>query len=353
MFCENCGNEIQEGALFCDKCGNKFAVSPVEVVQQENKTVQQGKTAESENKADMKKKPAKKHTLLSIVIVILIVILGTCMSAAYSVRNATNEKAIDKLTRELDFSEIKVGFLDGKGKDMTLAKYISENTASDYKRYFTNENIEKLLKEKFVRKFAADKLNDYFDDVFNDTGDGVFEKDEFNDLLNDNMDDIYDALGLYMDEGMVDSLSDDMDKEGFFDNTDLSEIRDDNPMAFGLVKNLLSYWMMALTGIIIAVLMVCIILIQDRKIRAVGYIGTSLLLVGLVNIVLSFMNGTIVDSLNHVLALGRKFWQQVLAPMGQTWITVGCILTVTGIIMLVVDMVIKASARKRTEENIA
>ena len=41
MYCENCGNQIKDGALFCNKCGTKVDYSEDESVVQEQHSQQQ------------------------------------------------------------------------------------------------------------------------------------------------------------------------------------------------------------------------------------------------------------------------------------------------------------------------
>lgn len=329
---------MDDNAVFCDKCGFK------NIADDENGGAVTAEAAAmaADNTVPVKakKKTGRKHTLLSVLIVVIAVVIGIYVSTAYSLRTAVNEENIAKLTKEIDFSKIRVDFLSEDGKSLTLAKLISNNTGKSYRQFLTEDNIDELLKQKFVRKFTEKKLNDYIDDLFYDTGDGEFTQKEFEELLNKNMDDIYKVTGLYMDEEMVSELASDMGDE-FYESTSLSEIRDEAPTAFNIVKSLLSYKLMIFLCVVAVVLVVCIVLVQDRKTRAIGYAGAGLTAVGIVDIVCSLMSGVVTDSLNKALALGNKFWQLLLSPMQSSYMKLGCIMTAAGIVLIIVNIVIR------------
>ena len=329
MFCKRCGSKIMEGMEYCSQCGYRNSTgTDVPENQEERKSTAKGKNGRK-----------AVNSVLAVIIVIILGVFLICLSTIYSIREATSEESIGKLTRELDFSKIKVDIFGEDSRGVTLAEFISDNTHPDYKMYLDDSSIEELLKQKFVRKFAEKKLNDYIGDLFDGTGEGEFTRDEFVDLLNDNMYDIYQVTGLYMDENTVSTIADDMGDD-FFQSTSLYEIRSENHKVFEFVRWMFSYWMMIVMGIIIILLIGCVIMIQDRKAAAASYVGTGILVAGIIDIVIACLNGVAVDVFNSNLPLGRKFWQLILESVRSNYIQSGCILVVTGVVVLIVKAVI-------------
>ena len=76
MFCENCGNELEEGELFCPQCGSKVSVE---------ETLTPADTAEPAVSREIKKKspvPVVAGIAAAVLITALIVILYiTCFSS--------------------------------------------------------------------------------------------------------------------------------------------------------------------------------------------------------------------------------------------------------------------------------
>ena len=56
MYCENCGNQIKDGALFCNKCGTKVDYSEDESVVQEQHSQQHTLESNSSVYVEVQKK---------------------------------------------------------------------------------------------------------------------------------------------------------------------------------------------------------------------------------------------------------------------------------------------------------
>lgn len=333
MFCENCGNELPEGASFCAKCGSRM------VSELKASSAMSGESVATES--GEKTGSISLYAIMSVVLCVVISLLGISASMIYLIRQATSEDAIDSMVKEIDISEIKVEFLENE-KVSTIADFISNY----YNEDVSSDQIETLLNKKFVRKFVAEKLNVYVEDLFYETGDGIIEEKELKELLIKNADDITKITGFRMSEDDAQLVIDDLKKNGILENTDLSVYRENNPRPFSLIKNSLSYWMMALLLIFSLLLMVSIFLIQDKKIKGLCFMSASLIAIGIGDLLAGIMSSSLVTTLNRNLELGRKFWQQVFMPVRTTGIRLGIIMIVLGVICCLIYILIKVINEK-------
>ena len=79
MYCKNCGTVIPDDASFCESCGSPLT---------EIKEPQQTKTVEKNNTLPKEKAGC---TVLSVILCIIIVLLGSFSSIIFLTRHAVNE----------------------------------------------------------------------------------------------------------------------------------------------------------------------------------------------------------------------------------------------------------------------
>lgn len=341
MVCEKCGNMIQAGEKFCMKCGNSM-----EPEQQLNKTYEEKKMqVESEAEGSAGGKGGSK--VLSVMLCILIVLLGVSASTIFVVRHAVSEEEVENLVDEVDISEIKVGFLMGGSKTTTLAETVSGFGQKYFDNALTSKDAAKIMDEKFIRKFVSKKLNDYVEDIFYETGDGIIEEDELESLLEKNAEKMQEITGLYFGEEEISFLMKEMQTDDALKNTDLSAYRDENPAPFSLVKNLLSYWLMSLFLILAVLLIVYIFYLQKKKIKGFFYLGVSVIAVGVTEFVLAALVSRLGVELNGTISFGRKFWQLLFEPVRTMGTSIGIVLVIAGIVCLLIYFIPQAIRNKK------
>lgn len=391
MFCRHCGAQIPDEAVFCTACGQKVerqttvpepqkdesltqsaepvkdektvvntavgeSAQPVETPVSKEEPIQK-KDAKAKKEKIKKEKVKKEKTAkgkaagvaLSVLICILMVILGMYAEAIFLVRSATGKEAVAALVKDLDVSEIRMNFGGEEGD--TLADYIVDQAGGVFKEYITKRKVQKLLKQEFVTKFLEEKINDYVGDIFGETGKGVVEVREIKKLLERNDDTIFEIIDsemkTYFPGDPYDYLEEELEKYGTLEMTDISGYRAEQPLVFSLIKNLLSYWMLAVLLVLMLALAVGVFLLQQWRIKGFCYVGVSLIIIGIVSLAVSFTTGIMASELEQGIGFERELWQQILAPVRTKGLIVGIILAVSGAVCYVINTVGKAVQKKR------
>jgi hypothetical protein len=330
MFCSNCGNQMSENDMFCTACGQ-----PVEA----------GTGAAAMDAWDVSAQPKSKHTICTVLLSILIVILCTLASVVYILRSVVNENAIESFVDDIDVSKVKVGFIDGSKND-SLTNAVLEYSKELTNAPLTENEVKEILEEDFVRDFVSDKMNDYVDDVLHSTGHGVIEAKEIETLLENNRDDIEDITGYYLTDTDIDNISDRVKKD--LRNTELSDYRDDYSSSFALVRSLMSYPFMFIMILLAVVCVVAIALLNSDRITALLCSGICLVITGILDLITGLFISGADSKLNDAVALGNKFWEQLLSPAKTAGIVMGLVLAALGVICIVIYVVI-CNARKVNE----
>lgn len=280
--------------------------------------------------------------VLSVIFCILIVLIGIWCSVIFLVRHVCSEDVIDSVVKEIDLSRIEVGFLTEDGDKIKLAEYISDYADDMFPIPWSEDDVEELLNQKFIKNFAADKVNDYVRDLFYETGEGEIKASELERLLKKHEDDIYEITGIHLLEDDFTYMVEMMKQENTLENTALSVYRDENPGTFSLMKNLFSYWMLSLLLILVALLIFGIFLIQGKKLNGFCYLGISLVVTGVANLLTSlFIADSLAKKMERSMELGLKFWRSLFSPIQKASVSLGLFLTVPGVICILVYVVTK------------
>lgn len=338
MFCENCGSELPEGALFCNECGSRQ--NQTEVPQQETAGIE---VQEPVKKAGQPATAGHKSRVLSVIFSILIVLAGISVGLILMVRSALSESAVDNLVNDLDFAELEVGFMEDADRSETLPELLVDVVQDNYMGRKSKKDIEKdmekLLNKKFVKKFVSKKLNAYVEDLFHETGDGVIETEELEDLLVDNIDEIYELTGFTLNEMEINYILAEMEKDDALEATDLSKYRRKSPVTFFLIKNMFSYWMAAIWVILSILFTAGVFLVQNEKRKGLSQMGINLTVIGIIDFILGICTGLTASILNSNINLGMNFWKALFAPAMRMGIIVGIIFAVVGIILYMIYII--------------
>lgn len=333
MYCKNCGTVLADDALFCAECG--FRMGEEE---------QQAKEQKESGKENVPKRSGKKGNVpLSIVLSILIVLLGTCASVIFLLRHMVSEDVLDSAVKALNVSEARLNFLE---ETPTITELIRQNLDPEMQRYMTDEGMEKLLSEKFVRRFVSDKVSDYVEDILKNTGEGIIETKEIEKLLEQNRALIFEDTLFIIEEGESHQLVSRL--EELLEQTDLSLYRDEDPGVFRLIRCFSSYGIAAALLTLAVLAAAGIFALQDRKSKALSYLGADLLLIGALDLAAGGMGDPLVSLLNRTVGLGRGFWRALLDPVWSRSLVQGGILAAAGVILCLLYIAIRAAHRKNT-----
>lgn len=301
--CSVCGALLNDGMRFCMMCG------------------QPAETAVPITKVERKKKSKVVSIIFTCIFSILIVLLGSVAALGLSVRNVTKPENIQKIVAEVDFTEIRTGFLSGnKGKE-TLPELIHKNIPSRIRDYFPQKNIEKLVNKDFVKEFAATQVSQYIDDIFEQNGEGIIKVDEVEDFLEDNKKAINKAIEYDLPDVAYEEMVELMDKNDIEDVSDLSQYTKGNEEIFDRIKMICSYPTLIVCAVLSAVLAIIIICINRAAPRAFVATGLCAAIMALIQYVLISQVPTVQSVLEEALPFGSEFYNVLLSPLkaqGQT-----------------------------------
>ena len=201
MFCNNCGNQLEEGTMFCQNCGT--AVNPEGEVQTENQEPQQEWQApQQEWQAPQQENPVDKvrnllqqnKGIVGIVGVVAVVVILICLLAGgggykkaingyMKAFKACNVKKIVNLTVPKD---IQKDYFDEE-YDMTKKEYIEETKEDLEDEMEDFKDDDGKIKWEIKKAENIDKLKKLEDEVEDDWGIG--DLDDFRERLEDRYDD--------------------------------------------------------------------------------------------------------------------------------------------------------------------
>lgn len=181
MFCDNCGNEVENGSNFCSRCGKKFEVKDEKVSLNEttgeldseevlkqillSKSKEENENANREDDLPSRKvKTSKKKKRAIIIIIIIAIIAGGGYGGVYYTKKIDTQ--ISKVNSDINSGNLAQASTDVqtlaniggpfvKGEVATLTKDIqnAQNYAQDIQEIdnaITNKDIDKatnLIKE--------------------------------------------------------------------------------------------------------------------------------------------------------------------------------------------------------------
>lgn len=351
MFCQNCGTVLDDGVLFCKECGFKVEDATPQELQREVQSVAVKREPAGEDRE--KEKQSRRHQgkaariFLSILFSVFIVFLGIGASITFLLRHVVSEDVINSTVKALDISEAKLCFIEGSP---TITELIQDNAEPEIKNSLTDERLEKLLGERFVRKFVSDKINNYVGDILHNTGEGIIAGKEIEKLLEKNKETISKDINCWIDDGEIHQIVSRLGE--LLDQTDLSLYRDENPQIFWLIRCLASYWTAVVFLALAALLLAGIIFAQTEKANGLIYLGIDMILVGIFSFAVSGITGNLVTLLNRTVGLGRKFWKTLFESVGNMGIKQGIVLAAVGVVCFLIAWVLKILSRKKRNAGV-
>lgn len=177
MFCDNCGNEVENGANFCPRCGKKFQIegektSPNEITgeldsEEVLKQILLSKSKEENDRDELpprKVKKSKKRKRAIIIIIIIAIIAGGSYGGIYYTKKIDTQ--VSKINSDINSGNLteantdlqtleNIGGPFVKGEVQTLTKDIqnAQSYAQDIEKInnaITNKDTDtatKLIKE--------------------------------------------------------------------------------------------------------------------------------------------------------------------------------------------------------------
>ena len=300
-----------------------------------------------------------ERAVLSFIIMIIVVGLGSFGSFAYFLRSATTHEANVETVNKLNISKITLGRIDSKLDDnITLDSYIAQRLNYLLIYDVSDENVSALLEEQFVKDFIVDKLDDYIFDLVNTNGKGKISADEIVDLLDSNWPIIKNDLGF--SNGILDGIFEEQIKKEFllnvkneleltidFDNVSLNKLRKAYEVPFMVAYYGLSYMTIYIIAGICLVLMLLQIIMNVKRHSGMEYVGLSFAIIGAFNIFTSWFSYSAPEKLDKLMPLGRDFYWALTSGFPKMPFIVGAAMVIFGIMVMCVGMIAKNNAKKK------
>ena len=294
-LCPNCDKEkieqIRNAPKFCARCGSKLdlqiglcpncskapesgfttelsvtpeppAAGPVQVNTftgyNQDIVLETVKAPDEKGKKSKKNKKSKKDksksgvkTAVTVLLCILLFVTLFTAVTVYSVRNFTSEENVEDIIDELEYSDIASMVADANGissgkKAMgmvldPITEYLEKETGVTV----SDDDFEDFIERSDLKEFMAEKINDFFDDIFSNKNNFSLTTEDVYDFIDDSEKDIYKYLHVVLDETHKAQISEYLIDEDASDELSVSEIKDDAPALYYVVSIGLSYVVLA------------------------------------------------------------------------------------------------------------
>lgn len=164
MYCNKCGNKLEDDMVFCNKCGNR--IENTNEAEKNNKNDIDSKIS-SNKKNTTTQKRSKHYFLLAILILIFIFIIAVIMriinSTNYSDITTSNNNDISSI-KNVDENLITVEGLNNSKKEVTIK--VNKNNfvepINDDLYTIINEYLDNVIINTYMINALYDKQNNEF-----------------------------------------------------------------------------------------------------------------------------------------------------------------------------------------------
>lgn len=320
--CAGCGEILEKDAVFCGNCGYSVAKG-------------MGQNSISG------KKLGSSNSVAVWICCILIVLLGAVSSIGFSLRYITRTEGVSEIIDEVDFSDLRTGFISGNKKSEKLPELIQSSIPREFHSDFTEDEFEELVNKDFVKEFVAKQVSQYVDDVFKDNGDGIVEVDEIEDFLDDNKKSIHKVLGYNLDDWVYDAIVTIMEDNDVEDISDLSEYREDYSFAFNSIRIVFSYPLLILCAVLCIVLCIAVFYMNGVTPKAFRSVGVCAAVLAVIQFAVVMVLPNLKSVLSDEFPLGKDFYTVVLKPIKTQELMVGYVFLGVFVVMIGLSFVRK------------
>ncbi|MBE3141580.1 MAG: hypothetical protein IMZ53_13475, partial [Thermoplasmata archaeon] len=298
-----------------------------------------------------------------ILLSIIFFLLGTTAFTIYIIRNTTSQEAITQIVKDIDVSTIHVGNVlnsdsDEDYENMTLAEWIYENADREIceKYNISEESIETILEKYSVKTFLAEKLSEYFDDLYRDSGTGIIASKEIVNLIKKNSSVVYKATGYQFTNSDYDEIAAVLFDDGILDTVSLNSLESSMGINLSIIiRWTLSYYTFAALSVLMLLLLICIFLINRKLFQPTSlYIGIPFCAAGIIFTAAGVLINTLVKVINSYVPIGESLLKTLLSQVRRDCIKAGLIILAIGIVFIGCHIIInKIKQRKASKLNAA
>lgn len=234
------------------------------------------------------KKVAARRTPAVTILCVLLCLISVLTITLLAVRNITSEEqlkaSVERVLEEVDLTEMPASDLIADAdSDESVAAYIAREIKRNYvvDVDIEEEDVQKFLEDSTVVDFLAEKLSSTADNIRYDSLRATITKDDVEDLMWDNKKQIEKLVGVELKQADVDSVLDNLEREGVFENLETVNIKEFEPAAYAGVQVLLSNVTLIVMFALILLLCVLIVLCYKWNVcRSCGSVGVTLMVSG-------------------------------------------------------------------------
>lgn len=319
--CTSCNQLLDNDSRFCSNCGGQMLE---DVIFQEG-TISKKKTNNGAING--------RRETIAVTLCVLMSIIAILASLMFLLRASVSEEAVQSAMNKAfdDFADIPIGSLVDEEEDTTISEFVYSMLEEKYQSQIGKKNLRKLLNEEFVQDFVAEKMNDYLSDALYDNGRGKIKIDEIMELLEDNGEKIQKLTGFPMSEYNLDYIQNVIEDSRILKKTKLSTYAKDYESEFSVLRFFFSDAVSILLVVLGILLLAGIFFVLPDKTKACYYVGIAFIVVGCMNLFMVVISFSLPGMANDVLALGRKVYEQIFAPMRLRSVIQAVVVTAVGV----------------------
>lgn len=384
--CISCNKVLRDECRFCSQCGhNEFVSIPADIEEPESNPVRNVPIGGSESVSDASAdtvigtvtdteckesttteaaevmeqgQPIRKRaswgtrifTWFLCIFITLFMILG---SLFLLLRFSVSETAIFLAADGLDgkVSEIQVGFLmEGERDSLTLSEYVYDNMGFPYNRFISEDGIEDLLNEDFIREFVADRLSDYVSFVLYDKGDGAITADDIAELLDDNRRAFEKAAGCSLDDIGLYEIGYDIESEGILEAIDLAAHEREYRDVLSVIRILFSGIVEGIFLAVAAALIIWVLILRKDKDHACAGIAATFIITGTLHFMIVAATFILAGIANKTMTFGMDLYHALLKPIRLFGILEAAGLIILGLIFIFIAKLLKRKYNKNNSK---
>ena len=271
---------------------------------------------------------------------VLLCLISVLTITLLAVRNITSEEqlkaSVERVLEEVDLTEMPASDLIANAdSDESVAAYIAREIKRNYvvDVDIEEEDVQKFLEDSTIVDFLAEKLSGTADNIRYDSLRASITKDDIEDLMWDNQKQIEKLVGVELKQADVDSVLNNLESEGVFEDLKTVNIKEFEPAAYTGVQVLLSNVTLIVMFALILVLCVLIVLCYKWNVcRSCGSVGVTLMVSGGIFLLLC--------GASYVLTMAWNSMISYLIRMAVNSSLISAVIFfVVGAIMVVVDRI--------------
>ena len=282
-----------------------------------------------------RKKVGVVATIFAVLFCIFALLFGTVAGVIAAFRHMISPEMMKKYIEDIDLGEIILG--DDRETVQTVAEFVYENIPQEVREslQLALTQTQELMEESYVKEFVYNKVEDFVNDLYNQTGEGKVTPEEITECIRRCDREIYKLTGHEISEEELAIVQDSLEESGVLEKISVDSLREEMP-AIGLFFAVISYKTSTILAIIALVMLLVTVLLNRFRIRSLFYIGGTFFLLGGIFLIFSTAANELGRMLREALNFEFSLLGAPITVLRSDFLTGGLSILGIGVVCIVV-----------------